>query len=113
MRVTPLLLLAACSPSVVVVPSSLPAVQIDRSLAGPVCSREAAEVIAALRTRERSELERRLIDCQGEKQSALSEAQQQTKRAEANAWWGSWGGVVAAAVGVVAFGAGLAIGWGR
>lgn len=93
MKVVAAMLLISCAPVATSAPASLPYVRIERTLSGPVCSREAAETIAILRSREREAAVKDMISCQGETKSAMAVAEQQTKRASVNAWWGTWGGV--------------------
>jgi hypothetical protein len=110
-KVCAIILLTACSPTVALVPSSLPVVVIDHSVPGVVCSREAAEVIAALRSRERGEAEQNMIACQGETKQARAFATSEHKRAESNSWWATWGGIVTLATSIVMLGCGLAGGY--
>lgn len=100
MKLTALLvLLAACAPA----PASLPSVRIDRSLSGAVVSREAAEVIAVLRERERGGWAKQNADEQRKTQTA--EANERAAR-----WWKDNAVWVIIVTGVLAFGGGAVAG---
>jgi hypothetical protein len=103
--------LLLCSCAQVVAPASLPYVRIDRSLPGAVCSREAAEALAARREMDRGEAAKKLVECNGRAVLAGKLYEAANKRAEANAWWGTWGWVVALVTGTVAGAGGIVIGW--
>jgi hypothetical protein len=103
--------LLLCSCAQVVAPASLPYVRIDRSLPGAVCSREAAEALAARREMDRGEAAKKLAECNGRAVLAGKLYDAANKRAEANAWWGTWGGMLALVALVVGGSAGAVIGW--
>jgi hypothetical protein len=93
-----LALLCSCAQA----PASLPFVRIDRSLSGPVCSREAAEALLQRRTLERAAWEQKILDCQ--ERANVSEA-----RAERAQWWERNAPWLIAVAGVIGASAGVAL----
>jgi hypothetical protein len=106
-RAVAFLLLASCAAPLA--PSSLPTVRIDRSLEGAVCSRKAAETIATLRIRERTQWSTELNACLEDKAVATSGQEHAEKRADAAEWWHRWGPGLVAGAAASAFVAGVAI----
>jgi hypothetical protein len=102
-----LVLLAACAP---VQSSSLPFVRIDRSLSGPVCSREALESSGLLRARERGEWRGRLVSCEGSAQLSGVQLEQAQQRLAEAIWWQQNGLWVVTVTGLIAAGIGVGVG---
>ncbi len=89
----------ACAPA----PASIPWVRIDRSLSGPVMSREAAEAIDAYRTRDRAACAKQVIDC-------TARAEASDVKAQRGAWWEQNGPIVVGASSAAAFLLGILLG---
>lgn len=100
MRCAAFVLLCSCAAG----PSSIPYVRIDRSLTGPVMSREAAEAIDAYRTRERAGYAKELVD-EREKRKRAEAIERDAKWWRENWPWVVFGGVAAGFA--VGFGAGI------
>lgn len=94
MRAIALMLVCSCAPMAASAPSSIPWVRVDRSLSGSVCSREAAEAMAMRREGDRLNADRILIDCEARGDAARAESKENKRRADSNAWWGSYGGLL-------------------
>jgi hypothetical protein len=107
-RALALALLCSCA-APLAQPSSLPRVRVDRSLSGPVCSREALETITTLRIRERTQFSTELNACVEEKKVAKSNEAHADKRADASEWWARYGPAVVSGTGVAAFLAGVGL----
>lgn len=88
------MLLCSCAPVAASAPSSIPWVRVDSSLPGSVCSREAAEAMAWRREGDRLKAQQLMIDCEARGDAAREDAKESKRRADRNAWWGSYGGLL-------------------
>ena len=93
MRAIAFIVLCSCA-APASAPSSIPWVRVDRSLHGPVCSREAAEAMAMRREVDRLKFERLMIDCEARGDIARADSAESKRRADKNAWWGMYGGLL-------------------
>ncbi len=92
-------------------PASLPIVVIDRTIVGARCSREGAEVIAALRLRERNAAAKRLMDCDGLRLIAESNEREAVKLAADHTWWARWGPLLLMSAIAITLPAGMGLGF--
>lgn len=91
MRILALICLCSCAPVATAIPSSLPYVHIDGSLAGSVVSREAAIAILSRQEMKAAQCRAREIDCEARLKTMQTQRDSETKRANENAWWSIYG----------------------
>jgi hypothetical protein len=109
-RALALVLLCACT-GPAAAPASLPWVRIDRTLSGPVCSREAAEVIAARREIERGQAAVKLIGCEAKNARTERERDAAGKEASSGRWWRTYGIPVIIGAAAISAAVGGAVGY--
>lgn len=91
MRILALICLCSCAPVVTAIPSSLPYVRVDDTLAGAVVSREAAIAILSRQELKAAQCRAREIDCEARVRTMQTQRDSETKRANENAWWSIYG----------------------
>lgn len=111
MRALALALLCSCAPAAVSAPSSLPHVRVDTALPGAVVSVDAARALLKKRDEERALCETRIIGCEARAQRAEKGEAAANERAEARAWWQTYGPAIVLGSVVGALGAGFVIGF--
>ncbi len=110
MKALALALLCACS-GPAAAPASLPWVRIDRTLSGPVCSREAAEVIAARREIERGYAAVALIACEARHAKTARELKEALKDVDVGRWWRMYGIPIVIGAAAVSAAVGFGVGY--
>ncbi len=110
MRAVALMLLCSCAASSVNAPATLP-VRIDETIDGSVCSMEAAQTIALLRSNDRYALTHELIDCQAEQQIAHARESAALAVAERASWWATNGFIITLVSAFASLAGGFALGF--